>query len=122
MNLQLLKQCASFPHSDELDTEMGETGTRCDEHGDGVGGGGTEVGGGRMDDAGATASEHQSVTPTHQHCASPPTLLYHHYHHLIFPPPIFLSSPGPFVDHLFSIIPHLLNALTVIVEDRNWLC
>ena len=106
----------------ELDTGTGETGPRCDEHGDGVGGGGTEVGGGRMDDAGATASEHQSVTPTHQHCASPPTLLYHHCHHLIFPPPIFLSSPGPFVDHLFSIIPHLLNALTVIVEDRNWLC
>ena len=54
---------------------MGETGPRCDEHGgDGMGGGGTEVGGGRMDDAGATASEHQSVTPTHQHCASPPTL------------------------------------------------
>ena len=101
---------------------MGETGPRCDEHeGDGVGGGGTEVGGGRMDDAGATASEHQSVTPTHQHCASPPTL-YHHCHHLIFPTPIFLSSPGPIVDPLFSIIPHLLNALTVIVEDRNWLC
>ena len=58
-------------HSDELDTEMGETGARCDEHGDVVG---AEVGGGRMDDAGATASEHQSVTPTHQHCASPPTL------------------------------------------------
>ena len=75
-----------------------------------------------MDDAGATASEHQSVTPTHQHCASPPTLLYHHYHHLIFPPPIFLSSPGPIVDPFFSIISHLLNALIVIVEDRNWLC
>ena len=31
---------------------------------------GDEVGVGRMDDAGATASEHPSVTPTHQHCAS----------------------------------------------------
>lgn len=36
----------------------------------GVGEEGEEVGVGRMDDAGATASEHQSVTPTHQHCAS----------------------------------------------------